>query len=770
MSARHEEQGRPDLRMPLLGAAAWAGGLAGFLLPVGAVAAFLGAGALGVAVGGLRGRGVLVPAACLLVGSGVAGAAMLRSEAVHDSPVAAIASTGGFARITARVTADPVRRVGRHSSYVLVRLTVREVEHGGRRETTHVPVLVVANTSWLRVRLGEQLTAGGRLRPSDGRDLAAVLSTARPPVVERAPPQLFGAAEALRQAIRAAVGWAGPDERALVPALVTGDDQRLRDQVVEDFRTCGLTHLAAVSGTNLTLVVGFLLLLARGLGVRASGLLVVGALGVAGFVLLARAEPSVVRAAAMGSVALLGMGGNGRERGTRGLGAAVLVLLLFDPWLATSIGFALSALATAGILFLAPAFRDALARWLPKWAAEAVAVPFAAQLACTPVVAAISGQVSLVAVAANLVVAPVIGPATVLGLVGGLCYLLLPAAGLVCGWLAGWCGWWVLTVAARGAALPEAAVDWSAGTGGIVLLTVLCVGVVLLAPRVLARRGWSVSLCLTLTILMLRPLPVLGWPPAGWVLVACDVGQGDGLVLNAGDGRGVVVDTGPDPAAMGRCLRRLRVRSVPVVVLTHFHADHVDGLPAVLAEHRVGEIDVTATRVPEYGAEQVDRWAAARAVPVRVPPWGEVRRVGDLVWQVVGPVAAVTERGDAEEGSVANDASLVLVVASRGIRLLLSGDMEPQAQAEVHRLLPDLRVDVLKVPHHGSRYQDADLLESLGARVAVVSVGAHNDYGHPSASTLSLLRRAGMLIRRTDADGDVAVVVQGGRLEVRARG
>ena len=164
-------------------------------------------------------------------------------------------------------------------------------------------------------------------------------------------------------------------------------------------------------------------------------------------VLLARTEPSVLRAAVMGSVGLVAMGVNGRERGTRALGVAIVALLLVDPGLATSIGFALSVLATAGILLLAPGWRDALAQWLPRWAAEAVAVPAAAQLACTPLVAAISGQVSLVAVAANLVVAPAVGPATVLGLSGGLLGLLWTPLGRVAGTLAGWCVAWIVAVA-----------------------------------------------------------------------------------------------------------------------------------------------------------------------------------------------------------------------------------------------------------------------------------------------------------------------------------
>ena len=215
-----------------------------------------------------------------------------------------------------------------------------------------------------------------------------------------------------------------------MPALVTGDDQRLSDELVEDFRTAGLTHLTAVSGTNLTLVLASPA--ARRPVVRgcaAGAVVVVGLLGVVGFVLMARPEPSVVRAAAMGTVALLGLGAGGRAAGVRALGAAVLLLLVADPWLARSPGFALSVLATGGILFVAPPFRDALARWLPRTLAEAVAVPLAAQLACTPVVAALSGEVSLVAVAANLLVAPAVGPATVLGLAAGLVGLLAPPLG-----------------------------------------------------------------------------------------------------------------------------------------------------------------------------------------------------------------------------------------------------------------------------------------------------------------------------------------------------
>jgi competence protein ComEC len=366
---------------------------------------------------------------------------------------------------------------------------------------------------------------------------------------------------------------------------------------------------------------------------------------------------------------------------------------------------------------------------------------------------------------ANLLAAPAVGPATVLGLAGGLVGLVSDVPGRVVASPGAWCARWIITVATRCADLPVAAVGWSAGPLGVAGLSVLCLVLSLLLGALLARRATTAGLGALMVGVLLVPLPTPGWPPDGWVMVACDVGQGDGLVLNAGHGSALVVDAGPDPSAMHRCLGRLGVERVPLVVLTHFHADHVDGLAGVLQGRAVGAIEVTSLADPLSGVRLVQAVAARAGVPVQRATYGGTRRLGPLSWQVVAPSGPPS----ADSDSPPNDSSVVLLVETRGIRILLMGDEEEGSQSRLRRETGGLRADVLKVAHHGSASQDPDLVRDLGARLAVISLGVDNDYGHPAPSLVALLRDARMQIARTDRDGDVAVVVDHG-LRIARRG
>ncbi len=787
----------PDLRVPLLAAAAWLGALAGLTLaPLVLVAV---GGAVGAAVGvGLRvhahrgsrrtseagdRRHVVrrTTAAVLLLAVATATVASLHRTGVGTGPVSDLAAEQAGVRGELVVTADPRLRQGQFGDYVVLRGRLEQVTGRGRTYDVASPVLVVAEPGWASVELGSRLAVAGRLAPADGGDLAGMLRVRGAPEVLEEPDGWWTAAATVRAALRASVDHRPEDQAVLVPSLVVGDDAGLDPDLAADFATTGLTHLLAVSGTNLTLIVGFLLVIARWVGVRGRGLHVVAALGIVGFVLLARTEPSVVRAAAMGTIGLIGMGRNGRERGTRGLGAAVVVLLLLQPWLALTAGFALSVLATAGILFLAPGWRDALATWMPRWLAEAIAVPAAAQLACTPLVAGLSGEVSIVAVVANMAVAPVVGPATVLGLAGGLVGVVWTDLSRVPGTLASWCVAWIIAVARWGAALPVASVGWGTSALAVAVLALVCLAAVPLAPRVLRSRAAVVVLCLVAGLAVVVRPPTPGWPPADWAVVACDVGQGDALVLRAGPGSAVVVDVGVDPEPVDRCLDDLGVTQVPLVVLTHFHDDHVGGLDGVLDGRTVDAIDVSPLAEPASAAEDVARAAAAAGATATVPAYGSRRQVGDVVLEVLWPLPGAYagtsgssgEGGRDGEGSGPNDASLVVLAQVRDVSVLLTGDVEPPAQRGLVRELAaagrTLDVDVLKVPHHGSRHQDLDLLLGVTAEVALVSVGADNTYGHPAPDTVVPLERTGVRVLRTDLSGDVAVTERDGRVGTAVR-
>ncbi|WP_241248230.1 ComEC/Rec2 family competence protein [Nocardioides turkmenicus] len=738
-----------------------AGGRAGLVLMV-LLAAVVGIGG-GWAV---RKRRATVLALVLMI-AGTAVVAGLHAARVRDNPVADLAARKAQVRVVATVTTDPKEVRGEHATYQLRRASVREIRGRGVVYRLRTPVVVLGDEAWADVPLGTTVSAAGRLGRSDSHEESALLVADEPRVVA-GPGIWWRASDRLRASIRDAVAHRPPDQAALVPALVDGDDTGLSDDLADDFRTTGLTHLLAVSGTNLTLVVGFLLIVARWSGVRGRGLYAVGVLGIIGFVVLARTEPSVVRAAAMGAVGLLAMTNNGRQRALRGLGAAVIGLLLIDPGLATSVGFTLSVLATAGILLFGPPWRDALRRWMPQWCAEAIAVPAAAQLACTPVVAAISGQVSLVAVLANLLVEPAVAPATVLGLLGGLLGLVWDPLGMVAGTVATWCVAWIIAVARFGADLPSAQVGWATGPLALAVLVAVCAAIAFLAPRVLRHPVTGVAGCLVLLAVALVRLPSPGWPPAGWVLVMCDVGQGDALAVRTGPGSAVVVDAGPDPDLVDDCLDGLEIQHIPLAVITHFHADHVNGVEGVFAGRQVGELWTSRLQDPPDGVQILGEAAGAAGVVPVPAPYGATTTIGEARIQVLWPTADSDTRGPGD-GSTANDASVVLLVESRGLRLLLTGDIEPEGQDQLADDLAGLDIDVLKVPHHGSRYQDLGWLRTLQAQVALTSVGARNDYGHPATATVKGLEETGTEVYRTDRDGTVAVVESGGEVAVVTR-
>lgn len=749
---------RPDLRLVPAAAATWAGVLVGVNNP----GPPLGWLCMGVAVGAFvvarisisrpARLAAFVALACLLGGT-LAGTA--RAAALRTGPVDELAEERAEVGFEAVLTTDPQPRPaeGGRPPYFIAMLRIESIAGRGITTAVRTPVLLLAaSPDWAALRPGQRVSAAGRLAPAErSGNVAALLRVRDPPRALGPAGRTSRLTEPLRAGLRSAVGDLAEGPRGLVPALVVGDESLLPASLRADMEATGLTHLTAVSGTNVTILLVAVLGLARWSRVRGYGLPVVGTLTIVGFVVLARPEPSVLRAAAMGLVAVAGLTVAGRRRGPPALAAAVLVLLLADPWLARDAGFALSVLATGAILVLAPAWRDALP-WLPRPIAEALAVPLAAQIACAPLVVVIAAQASLVSVPANLLVAPVVAPTTIFGAAAAVLAPVVPVAAGAAGWLAGLPATWIVFVAGHGADLPGAVVNWPGDAGGVAAAAVLAVATAAALPKLLRRPPWFAGVTLLLCVMLVRP-PVPGWPPPDWLVVGCDVGQGDALVLRAGPAEAVVIDAGPDPPLVDRCLDTLGIERVPLLVLTHYHADHVVGLPGVLDGRYVGWAMVSPLNEPADHADEVLTSLAEARIPVSEARVGDVVAVGEAVrLRVIWPRRIVTD------GSMPNNASVVLDATVDGIRILLAGDVEPEAQRAILAVESELRADVLKVPHHGSAHQQPQLLTGLGARVALVSSGIGNTYGHPAVNTVDLLAGSGMRVLRTDADGSIAVV------------
>ncbi|SER42136.1 competence protein ComEC [Streptomyces qinglanensis] len=773
-------------------------------------------------------------AVALLCAAAAGGTAALHAADLHRGPLPGLAADHARATVEVTVTEDPrPTRPRTHGARQLAgRVVVRAdavavAGASGGRTRLRTPVLLLvrperdggpagrrrtgaagaresgggrdadsaARSAWLRLLPSTRLRVEADLMPPapggrGGQDIAAVLRVrSGPPRIVAGPTAVQRAAGGLRAGLREASEGLDGDARGLLPGLVVGDTSRLSRELADAFRAVDMTHLLAVSGSNLSLMLALLIGppglahraerrgLAPRLGLPLRATAVAAGLLTLGFVVVCRPDPSVLRAAACGLITVWAIGTGRRRSLLPALAAAVLLLVCYDPWLARDFGFLLSVLATASLLTVAPRWSAALRRrgW-PGRAAEALAAAAAAQAACAPVVVVLAAHVSLVAVPCNLLAEFAVAPATVLGFAAlAAAPVAMPAAeGLA--WLAGWPASAVAGVARTGAGLPGAEIGWPGSwTGALGLAAVLAGALAVLRISAACRPWLGVACVLGVLVAVLRPVPLVrpftGWPPTGWRMVACDVGQGDALVLaldgeRGGTGGAVVVDAGPEPAAVDRCLRALGVRSVPLVVLTHFHADHVAGLPGVLRGRSVGEIRTTALAEPPGQAAFVRGVARGAGVPVRLSHAGERQRAGDLRWEVVWPppdpadggAAGSAAGGGGTDGDGANDASVTLLVRTAGLRLFLPGDLEPEAQQALLAARPDLpRVDVLKVAHHGSRFQAPALLRRLRPRVALVSAGRENPYGHPAPETLAALSAAGALVARTDRHGALAL-------------
>lgn len=619
-----------------------------------------------------------------------------------------------------------------------------------------VPVMLFIPEANSRVTMGSTLEVTASLRRVGHWDARGWTGNASEFSVLTPASGLFAGADRLREAFLVRSLERGGDGGALLPGLALGDTTGVPEDLESDMRQASLAHLVAVSGANCALVVGLAVWLTALCGGSVRWRWVTGSLALVGFVILVTPEPSVIRAAVM-AVIVLGALAIGRPfRGLPVLSLTVWVLLLIDPWRSIEVAFVLSVAATAGILLGFQPVTNGLSRLMPRPMAMVLALPLAAQLAVQPVIVLLRPSIPLWGLLANVLATPAAPLVTLFGVLGALTGPIAPPIAQLFTSLGWFPATWIAGIARAVARFPLQEIRWLEGAVGFAVLAL--VGALVFLTLTAQRPGRPA----VAAILVGASALVAVWGPVGatslhvppdWSIAQCDVGQGDAVVYRAGSTL-VLVDTGDDEDLLERCLSILRIDRVDVLVLTHFDRDHV-GATAVL-HGRVGEVWTGPTDNDEDRLrlqELIDGGAAIRRVGA-----GNRLGVGSVVAEVLWPTTVPL-------AAPGNDSSVVLALEGTDSciacpSLMVLGDLGEATQRMLAGRIADRKIEVVKVSHHGSPDQYAQLYRNLGGRVALIGVGADNGYGHPDRGVIDFLQDLDYTVVRSDRDG-TAVVFRG---------
>lgn len=609
---------------------------------------------------------------------------------------------GAVTTVELQVTTDPNRVVPKvfGSSFAPITYSFMGQALGvDDRYLMRIPVrVIVSNKSVESLLPGQKIRVQAKVLASKEGRVASLLIVKQRVEVLTQPSRWARGLAHIRLGLRSATG--GEDAGALIPGMVIGDTSKQSVEFKNQMRRSGLTHLVAVSGANFAIVSAFVLWGMQFVFRKVNYRLIATAIALAAFIALVRPSPSVLRAAAMAAVLLVAFGTRQGRDSLPALGFAVAAVVILDPFQARDAGFALSVLATAGLLLLAPKIKPKI-----------LAPPLAAMAFCSPVIVALSGYISPMSIMANVLAAPVVAPITIVGFIAALISPFAPWLSHLLILCVKPLATWIVWVASWSAAFPVFTLK--TGLYGFLIVAVLILAIYLGRAKV----------AIALLIVVVTFSWAQRFPAGDWQIANCDIGQGDAMVINLKQHRAIVIDVGPDPQLIDRCLRQLGVKEIPLLILTHIHADHVGGLAGAGKDRKIG--------TTWYGDVFAGTQATIEDVKIEVK-WPD--RAGEYT---------------------PNNSSIAVLITSPDFTLFAAGDIEPPVQSQLVSRIGE--VDIYKVAHHGSRFQDLDLMRELSPQIAVISVGATNTYGHPAPATISALTQLGAKVLRTDIDGAVAI-------------
>jgi competence protein ComEC len=615
-------------------------------------------------------------------------------------------------------------------------------------------LIVLAVALWA-VLLVVQLVTGAR-EPVDSSDVIT---------------QLFSGPSAWFVPVRSALLAASqtlPDVGGqLLPGLAIGDVSRVSESLNDAMKSSSLTHLVAVSGANCQVVTAAAFGLLAWVGAPRWLRILGAAMALLCFVALVTPGPSITRAAVMALAVLMGLALGRLSGGLPALAIAVILLLIVHPMWATNFGFILSVCATAGLLTLTEPLARILSRWVSRWLALVIAVPLSASVLCQPVIILLSPYLPTYGILANILAVPAAAVVTVLGIIACVAAVVMPPIGVLICWIAWLPAEWIGRVALTLSEFPFARLPWPTGIAGLVTAVAVSGATILIA---ISRhtRVKVVSIAVIVVALGSSAAWALGGAqhriavvPPHWQIAACDVGQGDAVLIRSQgvDGRThiALIDTGRAPTALRDCLVRLGISHLDLLVLTHYDLDHIGGASAVF-----GKVDHVIKGVPEnVDDERLHRALCSPPTTCEVGRAGMRGRLGAFDWHVLWP------DGRTPGMQAGNPGSITVLMRSPELSAIFLGDLGAAAQEALADTYPGLAsVDVVKVAHHGSADTSGRLTSVLRPRIGLISVGVDNGYGHPTGKAMDALQSVGAVIGRTDRHGMLFVSVSEKHLQL----
>lgn len=626
------------------------------------------------------------------------------------------------------------------------------------------PATALISTSEFPFHRGQILTATGEqiTSLSDSRSCCLISISEMPMLVEEAN-FAYKFAHDIRSSLKESLSGRQVNGDALVPGLVLGDTSLQSSKLEASMRGSGLAHLTAVSGGNVTIVLGLFIAVFSLFGFSARYLVAIAALALSGYVLAVGFDASVMRAATMGSITLIAF--LSKKAITTGaiLLSAVYLLTIFNPWLWLNWGFLLSVFATGALIWLAPKIMSAIT-W-PKpfdLLAGLIAATMAATWVTAPLLALMTQNVPVVSIISNLIAAPLVAITTILGLIAALVSLASPDLAMPISFVASIPAELIGQIALWAAGLPGAQLELDSLVG----ISIFLLGIISVIGLLITTRYKRVTFILVFSLVISYPLLIQvyrqldGWPPKGTFLIACDVGQGTAVVLPLTRTEAVLIDTGPEPQKVNNCLSRLGIDSLAAVFISHFHADHAGAFEGIVASRPVGQVYVSPNPNPLNTSKNITEIASSSGIPQQVVSYPFTVTIGEYTIKTLWPYANDVPTNE-------NDSSLILLISKNSansgdvFEFLFTGDIEPTGQIELMRSAP-LSVDAALVPHHGSRFQQPGFAEWTGAGLGVISVG-DNSFGHPSDDAILEWRKTAAILR-TDLYGDIALFEKDGAL------